>query len=504
MDGGTVTAPRFGVLQAGRQVGRRESRRRARHRGRARPLRNSRGPRSAAREGGRGRARRAQEESAAAAEEAGVSELSPERQVVGSRPMPYDEPRCADNPARRVFFISGHRREYQHKKNQPRRHKDTKKKSSSCFFSVSLCLRGFLISAAPPRRPPPGFMAGNAPPSWIWFGPGGEKQTALLRRSFELKTPIKSAKLVVSADDQAVVYLDGQEVLTQESWAEPGYKDVTAAMTPGPHVIAVRGRNEKSAAGILLRLTFESAAGSFALLSDGSWLASDKRDPGWQFTDFNDAKWSAATVLAPLGGKPWDKVAESTLVTATKQRDPSTTPPRAHQGRQGLQGRTALLRAEGRRRARGSTCASTRRAGSSSPTSTASSTASRRRRSAARPSDDQGRADRRRDRRGAGPALGVRQPLRRGQHGRQVRERPLPRHATPTATTARQGRAAPASSTAAASTARTPSCSRPDGKSLYVVCGNETKLTELDGVARAAASGARTTCCRGCPTAAAS
>ena len=41
------------------------------------------------------------------------------------------------------------------------------------------------------------------------------------------------------------------------------------------------------------------------------------------------------------------------------------------QGGQGLQGRTALLRAEGRSKARGSACASTPRAGSSSPTSTA-------------------------------------------------------------------------------------------------------------------------------------
>ena len=57
-----------------------------------------------------------------------------------------------------------------------------------------------------------------------------------------------------------------------------------------------------------------------------------------------------------------------------------------------------------------------------------------------------------------------------------------------------------ARSRAAASTARTRSSSRPDGKSLYVVCGNATKLTKVDALARPARSGARTTCCPACPT----
>jgi len=185
----------------------------------------------------------------------------------------------------------------------------------------------FFLPVRVHAAPPPGFLAGNAPPSWIWFGPGGENQTIYLRRAFEITSPVTAAKLVVAADDHATVYLDGQQLFAQDRWEEPGYKDVTAAMTPGRHLLAVRAKNDKSAAGFLLRLSFESAAGSFALLSDGSWLASGSIDPGWQDPPFNDSKWSAATVLAPLGGKPWDKVTEPSLVTATKQRDPSATPP---------------------------------------------------------------------------------------------------------------------------------------------------------------------------------
>ena len=57
---------------------------------------------------------------------------------------------------------------------------------------------------------------------------------------------------------------------------------------------------------------------------------------------------------------------------------------------------------------------------------------------------------------------------------------------------------------AAASTARTRSSPHPDGKRLTVVCGNQTKMIEVRHDARAAASGAKTTCCRGCRTATAS
>lgn len=191
-----------------------------------------------------------------------------------------------------------------------------------CLAVVLLTIGTSNIIAAPP-----GFVAPHAPPSWIWHGPGGEKQTVFLRCTFEIKSPIKSAKLVIAADDRGRVFVDGQEVVTSESWAEPTYKDLTPALAPGRHTIAIWASNERSAAGILLRLTLESETGeSFALLSDGSWLTTDKEQPGWTGPPFDDSKWSAARVLAGLGGKPWDRVKEQTLVLATRLKEPTATP----------------------------------------------------------------------------------------------------------------------------------------------------------------------------------
>ena len=74
---------------------------------------------------------------------------------------------------------------------------------------------------------------------------------------------------------------------------------------------------------------------------------------------------------------------------------------------------------------------------------------------------DQGRADRRRPRRGPRAALGVRQPLRGRQPRPAVRQRALPRQRRRRRRPPRQRRAVCASSTAAASTARTRWSSRP-------------------------------------------
>jgi putative heme-binding domain-containing protein len=203
----------------------------------------------------------------------------------------------------------------------------------SVFFLVLLPFN--VIADSPAKRPPPaGFVAVAAPPSWIWCGPGAEKQTVFLRRTFEIKTSLSAARLVFAADDRATVYFDGLEVLEQDRWSEPGYKDLTALFQAngkdgvGKHTIAIKAHNERSAAGVLLRLSFEGGwTDPFALLSDGSWLAADSEQPNWEKPEFDDSKWSAASVLAGLGGKPWDKVTEPTLITAMRLREPTATPP---------------------------------------------------------------------------------------------------------------------------------------------------------------------------------
>src|SRR5207249_2133434 len=72
-----------------------------------------------------------------------------------------------------------------------------------------LVVTGLMRADSPATRPPPGFVAATAPPSWIWCGPGAEKQTIYLRRTFEIQSAVSVARLVLAADDHATVFLDG-------------------------------------------------------------------------------------------------------------------------------------------------------------------------------------------------------------------------------------------------------------------------------------------------------
>ncbi len=62
------------------------------------------------------------------------------------------------------------------------------------------------------------------------------------------------------------------------------------------------------------------------------------------------SNWAAAASVGKLGDKPWSSVTEVALAAAAKLKAADGDADRATQGRQGFQGRAALLRAEGRGR----------------------------------------------------------------------------------------------------------------------------------------------------------
>ncbi len=113
----------------------------------------------------------------------------------------------------------------------------------------------------------------------------------------------------------------------------------------------------------------------------------------------------------------------------------------------------------------------------------------------------QGRATARRAGRGAGPALGVRQPLCRRQRGAEIQAaRPVARYAPPRTTTCSTRRSCCGRSTAAASTALTRSSSARTANRSTSLCGNHTKPIKVDLAPRCRRSGARISWCRACGT----
>src|SRR5690554_1854755 len=96
-------------------------------------------------------------------------------------------------------------------------------------------------------------------PEWIWVGnQAAEGQTAYFRKEFTVRGRVWSARLIATGDDAVTVYLDGKQVLDHQGWNTTVFKDVTTLFGEGKgngrHVLAVQGKNGKSAAGVLVRL----------------------------------------------------------------------------------------------------------------------------------------------------------------------------------------------------------------------------------------------------------
>lgn len=152
--------------------------------------------------------------------------------------------------------------------------------------------------------------AGKA--NWIWF-PGKSTvadSACFLRRTFDLRGAVRRATLIVAADDECALTLNGRDLPTATvGWSRAEKLDVATWLRPGRNVLAVRAKDGGAApCGFLLELTVNGADGtSFSLLSDADWRAAETADPGWEGQEFDDRAWRAAEIVAPYGGGAWGR-----------------------------------------------------------------------------------------------------------------------------------------------------------------------------------------------------
>lgn len=146
--------------------------------------------------------------------------------------------------------------------------------------------------------------------SWIWY-PGLSSvadSACFLRRSFTVSATVRSAELIVTADDEYSLYLNGTEVPTGGTgWARAERLSIAALLRPGRNVFAVQAKDAGAPpCGFLLDLAITGADGqTLALRSDGEWRAHSQAPTGWEQPDFADATWRQAEVVAPYGGGAW-------------------------------------------------------------------------------------------------------------------------------------------------------------------------------------------------------
>ncbi|MCP5541455.1 MAG: c-type cytochrome [Akkermansiaceae bacterium] len=168
-------------------------------------------------------------------------------------------------------------------------------------------------------------------PNWIWLGADATAdQTVYFRKTFEVPAELKKAVLIASADDRLQIMVNGDKRgFKSESWETPVIEDITAMLKAGPgNVLAANARNGGGAAGFFAQLTLELSTGQkVVLVTDDTWTASGKAAKGWNDLAFPaGANWSPATKLMAIGQPPRDKITPAYLASLADLREPQATP----------------------------------------------------------------------------------------------------------------------------------------------------------------------------------
>lgn len=166
-------------------------------------------------------------------------------------------------------------------------------------------------------------------PNWIWLGDkAGDGQVVHFRKVFKTnRGRITGAKLFASCDNEMTVFINGKKVLESKNWSTPSFADVLQHVKRGQNVIAVRAKNSGSLAGLLAKLVLESSESKPLVIStNASWKAREKPAEDWKTLKFKDKAWSDSTVIGTLGDKPWDSINAKSLAAAVQLKDPTATP----------------------------------------------------------------------------------------------------------------------------------------------------------------------------------
>jgi len=145
--------------------------------------------------------------------------------------------------------------------------------------------------------------------AWIWDAETFDRQTCQLWRTFDIPAngEITRARIVITADNEFTLYIDGHEVGRAAEWQELfDYNLLPLQLAPGRHTVAIKAFNFARLAGVLLGLRIDLSDGRFIeMKSDKNWKIVPNETKGWERMRTPNATWPAASVVAPIGTAPW-------------------------------------------------------------------------------------------------------------------------------------------------------------------------------------------------------
>lgn len=205
--------------------------------------------------------------------------------------------------------------------------------AACCFIVLGYCA---LLPAQAQKKGKKTPLPPNdtSPPSWIWSAKAEPEQTVCFRKNIVVPRRVVSAKLYGTCDNRMTVFLNGKEVLSSDSWQTPIFREVTELFRNPTkvddgvlNVLAVKAHNTDGAGGLLLRLVLDFPnETSMTIVTDSTWRVTTSPPTNWNQVDFKAADWAPATVVAKLGAVPWAKINEVSLQGVAKFKKPTATP----------------------------------------------------------------------------------------------------------------------------------------------------------------------------------
>jgi hypothetical protein len=158
--------------------------------------------------------------------------------------------------------------------------------------------------------------------SWIWAQKTFDYQTCRLWNTFEIpkEANVRKARLVMTADNEWTLFLDGRELGLGVEWRELYVFDLTRLLTPGRHVLAVQCYNGSFYAGMLFGMRVDLADGrTIQIKSDKTWRIVPEGVRHWEKRTEAQPDWPAASIIAPLYGSPWWTTPDSVIMMPSLQ-----------------------------------------------------------------------------------------------------------------------------------------------------------------------------------------
>ncbi len=165
-------------------------------------------------------------------------------------------------------------------------------------------------------------------PAWIWYPEKPQDNThRAFRKTFQLDSPVKSAQLLILADDGAEVQINGSPEKPLPGWLKFNRYDVTEQIKQGKNVISIRARNGRADAGLICRFEVFTEKGMVEINTGADWKCSTEFPENWQDVEFDDSAWKNAKRIGGANLSPWNRLVDITpFLTGTATQGAKSIP----------------------------------------------------------------------------------------------------------------------------------------------------------------------------------